>query len=231
MKGGMCYVLYYGLVGKICITGSSESSIGKGVYKMKGKWTTTQLMVVAGLAVVDVVVEFINSIITASTRPTLASGIITGISEPLLLMVGLLLIRRFGAGILFIAIVSVLTLPIDYAHFSGFIAKVPFILALGVICDLLFLGLKKANSYFTGFIIGAVFSLWYVTFIAFNYNERLFELLGNDTFLLMMPLSALILIVSIISGIGGSIGVVVYSRISKTSGGYSDYRGDNIRRL
>ena len=182
---------------------------------MKGKWTTTQLMAVAGLAVLDVVVGLAASTITATTGITMASGIITSISEPLLLMVGLLLIRRFGAGILFMAIVSVLTLPFNYAGPPGFFAKVPIILGLGVICDFLFFSLKKANVYFTGVVIGAVLCLWYTFAVAFV--GRLLQIPGIDNFMKVMPLSTLIASVSIVGGIGGSLGVVVYSRISKTS--------------
>jgi len=146
----------------------------------------TQFIAVAGLAVLDIVVGLAASTITVATGITMASGLITSFSEPLILVVCLLTINRKWAAILFMAIVSVLALPFVYAGPPGFLPKIPIILILGVICEVLYQILKRVNVWLCAIMIGGVLCLWYVFAVA--AVARFLSIPGLDNFIRVMPL-------------------------------------------
>lgn len=182
---------------------------------MANSWTMTQFIAVAGLAVLDIVVGLAASAITVATGITMTSGFITSFSEPLILVVCLLTVNRKGAAILFMAIVSVLALPIVYAGPAGFLPKIPIILILGMICEVLYQSLKKISVTLSAVMIGGVLCLWYVFAVA--VVARFLSIPGLDNFLRVMPLIPMVVLVFASGGVGGILGVLVHNRIRGTA--------------
>ena len=182
---------------------------------MKNNWTTTKLVAVGSLAVLDIIVGLAASVITATTGITMASGVITSITEPLILMVCLLVVEKRGSALLFMTIVGVLALPINYAGPPGFFAKLPILIALGFCCDVIHSGLKRINLWLDGIIIGAFLCIWYTFAVALV--GKWLQIPGIDNFLYVMPIIYLVASVSLLGAIGGALGVVVYKRIQYTT--------------
>lgn len=182
---------------------------------MKTKWNTTSLITTGSLAALDIIVGLLASVLTTTTGITMASGAITSISEPLILLMALLIINRKGTGLLFMTVVAIVAIPLNYAGPPGFIAKVPIIIVLGFFSDFLFFALKKINIWIRAIIIGGFLNNWYAFSVA--YVGRVLKLPGIDNFLELMPISYLIILLIIIGGIGGSLGVLIYRRIEHTA--------------
>lgn len=182
---------------------------------MKKEWNSTALIAVASLAALDILIGLISSIITTTTGITMASGIITSISEPLLLMVVLLVVDRRGSALLFMSVVAIIAIPLNYSGPPGFIAKVPIIIVLGFISDYLFIFLKRISIWLTAIIIGGFLCNWYAFAVA--YIGRLLEVPGIDNFLNTMPILYLVILLGIMGGLGGILGVIIYHRIKNTA--------------
>jgi hypothetical protein len=113
------------------------------------------------------------------------------------------------------AIVSVLALPFVYAGPPGFLPKIPIILILGVICEVLYQILKRVNVWLCAIMIGGVLCLWYI--FAVVAVARFLSIPGLDNFIRIMPLTPMVLVVFTSGGIGGALGVLVYNRIRSTA--------------
>ena len=182
---------------------------------MRRKWNLTHFIAVGSLAALDVIVGLGASVITAATGITMASGVITSLTEPLLLMVCLFAIDRLGAATLFMTIVAFLTLPLAYAGPPGFLPKIPIIILLGLICDSLYLILKKLGRVVPSITIGGFLCLWYVFAVA--YAARLLEVPGVDNFLNIMPIPILVTLVFLVGSTGGMLGLLVYRRLENSA--------------
>jgi len=181
---------------------------------MKNKWNLASLISIGSLAALDIIIGLVASVITTTTGITMASGIITSITEPLLLVVALLVVQKRGTAFLFMTIVAILALPINYSGPPGFIAKVPIIIALGLISDLLFLIFQKVNYWIAAIIIGGFLCNWYAFAVAFI--GRLLKVPGIDNFLNLMPILYLVILLFIVGGFGGILGVIIYNRLKDT---------------
>lgn len=182
---------------------------------MKKSWTIPSLVAVGSLAALDIIVGLAASVITTTTGITMASGAITSITEPLLLMVALLVIERRGTATIFMSIVAVLALPLNYGGPPGFVAKVPIMIILGVICDILYVLLSRLSIWLAATFIGGFLCLWYAFAVAFV--GRLLKMPGIDNFLSVMPIPYLVVLLFIIGAIGGILGVLLHKRIKNTA--------------
>lgn len=182
---------------------------------MKKGWTTTKLMASGSLAVLDVILELMASVITLVTGIAMASGVLTIFIRPLLVVNCLLLVDGFGAAFIFMIINSILTLPLALSGPPGFLPKIPILVGLGLIQDLLYLILKRYNRQIAALVIGgvdAVYSAFAVILVG-----RLLNVPGIDKVATFLPLPLFIAVLFSMGAIGGYLGYLVYQKIKGTA--------------
>jgi len=182
---------------------------------MKKSWTSTKLIAVASLAVLNVIIALLSSAINMATGVTMAGGVLTSFTGPLLLIVCLLVVNRFGSASLFLLVTSVLALPLNYAGPPGFLPKVLVYLVAGLMLDLLYISLRRYSRFFTCLLIGGVEDV-YVAFAVFGVG-RLFGVPGIDRIATFVPLPVFIIVVFLMGAIGGYLGWLIYHKIKNTA--------------
>ncbi len=181
---------------------------------MNKNWTTTNLIAIGSLTVLEVVLEMMASVITATTGVMFASGVLTTILRPLFVVNALLITNKFGTAFIFMTISGILTLPITLSGPPGFLPKIPVLMSLGLILDLIYAVLKK-NKLAAAILIGGVDSL-YSAFVLIAVG-RLLRVPGMDAALKLVPLPVFIGVLLIMGAIGGLLGIFVYQKIKDTS--------------
>lgn len=182
---------------------------------MKKGWTTTKLIAIGSLTVMEVLLEFIASTITLSTGMMFASGVLTAIVRPLFVINSLLIIDHFGTALIFMTISGVLTLPTVLSGPPGFLPKLPILIGLGLIQDSIFFIFKKRSKLITALLIGAIDNV-YSAFVLI-WVGRFFQVPGIDKAMTLFPLPIFIAALLLMGSIGGYFGYIVYQKIKDTA--------------
>lgn len=181
---------------------------------MKG-WATTKLLAVGALAVLDVVIILFSQMLTLSTGISMASGAILIFTEPILIIICLSIINKFGAATIFMAIISLLTLPTTYSGPPGFLPKIIVIIGLGFAIDSIYWLFKKSPKILTALIIGAIVPFWYTYGIIFV--GKLFNIPGIDRILNLLPTPVFLIAMLMAGALAGYLGHLSYQKIKNTS--------------
>lgn len=182
---------------------------------MKNGWTTTKLIAIGSLTVLEVILELIASTITVSTGVMFASGVLTAIIRPLFVVNALLIVDYFGTALIFMTISGVLTLSTVLSGPPGFLPKIPIMMGLGLIQDFIFKIFKGRNKQVAALIIGGVDNV-YSAFVLI-WVGRLLKIPGIDKAMTLVPLPIFIVMLLLMGGVGGYLGYLVYGRIKDTA--------------
>jgi hypothetical protein len=180
---------------------------------MDKKWSVTQLIAAASLGVLSPVLQLLGGSITTVTGIPLASSIINIFIAPAMIMICLLVIRRFGASTIMYIVLGILSLPLPIGGISGFWPKIPIAIVEGILADLLFLVFKR-NEKIASVIIGGLTMLY--AGIATVELGRYFDMPGVEQTAKMIY-SYLVIPGIIFSAFGGYLGYIIYSKIKNTS--------------
>jgi len=182
---------------------------------MKKGWTTTKLMAIGGLAALDFVVHIIASVITVTTGIIMASGAITAIVGPILLVVCLLLIDRFGAGFIYLTLVGILDLPLAISGPPGFLPKILIFMSMGLIADLLYAVFKKHSRLIMVSIIGGINDIYLTS--AVIAVGLLLNIPGVEKVATLVPIPIYIIVLFVVGALSGYFGHLIYQKIKNTS--------------
>lgn len=182
---------------------------------MKKPWNTTKLIAVGSLTVLEVLLELAASTITMATGIMFASGVLTGIVRPLFIVNSLLIIDKFGVAFIFMTLSGFLTLPTALSGPPGFLPKLPILMSLGLIQDLIYAGLNRKNRLTAALTAGVVDNI-YSAFVLIGVG-RLLNVPGIDKALTILPLPMFVVVVSLMGVVGGYLGYLVYQKIKDTT--------------
>jgi len=181
---------------------------------MKKGWTTTKLMAVGGLAVLEIVVELLGASLQTIVGIPLGGGPIYIFTSAIFVMICLLVIDELGAATLMRFVLGILSIPLPSTGMPGFVPKVAIFLGAGIIADLLYSVLKRHKTA-ASLTIGAQDSVYYG--LAIIWLGRLFSLPGIEASaeLFLSPLP--IIGVSALGALGGYLGYLAYQKIKDTA--------------
>jgi hypothetical protein len=181
---------------------------------MKKPWNITKLIATGSLGVLLLVLSLGGATIASVTGIPGTSGIINMFVSGIMFVVCVLLIRKFGAATIMSFIYSVLALPLALYGTPGFLPKVLIGIGIGLIADVLYLGLKRQERV-ASLVIGGVTQL--LIPISIIFLGRLFGMPGLaelEKLFLSVPMASAVLI---IGAIAGYLGWLIYSRIKNSN--------------
>ena len=181
---------------------------------MKKGWTTTKLIAIGGLAALNVTIQLIASILTLTSDVMMASGVITSFVGPVLVVLSLLLINRFGSGFIFLTITGILDIPLAIAGPPGFLPKALLYVCLGIIVELTYFYLKRYNKIAAVAVVGGIEDV-FIT-LSVIAVARLFNVPGVESIakFVSTPMIAALFLVGCLSGY---LGYLSYQKIKDTA--------------
>ena len=181
---------------------------------MKKYWTTTKLIAIGGLAALDVSLALFGGIISSATGIPLAGGVVNNIIENSFVVFTLLLMDRFGTGIIFRFVVAALELPLPLLGAPGFGPKIIIGLVAGLLADIIYLASKR-NKIVTSFLIGGLIQIWIVYSVVII--GRLVKMPGVEKTALVIMSAPLLMGAVVLGGLGGVLGYFIFKKVKGSS--------------
>jgi len=120
-------------------------------------WTTTKLMAVGGLAVLQIILALSGAVLNAVTG-TAIGGIINGFVIGISFILCCLIINKFWAATIMGGITGILALSLPVYLLPGFLPKVFLPIGTGLAADVVY-SLTKSNKRISPIITGGIISL------------------------------------------------------------------------
>lgn len=182
------------------------------------KWTTTKLIIIAGLAGIYLLISLFGSI----PQTILGMGANIFILIPLgnmIIIFAVLLIRKFGTASLLALIHAIGALPLATMGPPGFLPKIPAAFLGGLAVDIVFFSLKKRPKLasITAASIGEI-TLSFVI-LGFGLLFAVFTMPGWSEKVLSSPLliAAGVIFIMVLAAIGGYLGWLLYRKLKNTA--------------
>lgn len=177
-------------------------------------WNTKTFVAIGSLAALQVVLNLPGALAAGVTGLPIASAILNVVVIGIMFSLVPLILRRTGAVTLWALIFSILALPLPIAAPPGFLPKIPYLLAWGVIADVTYYLFKRSDKFAAiaisvvqvGFGGPIAFLLW--TYLgAPQLAAAMAKFFGWES-----------LVAAMIMGAGlGYLAYFVYTKISKTA--------------
>lgn len=181
---------------------------------VKRKWTTTQLVVLGGIAVLDVVLALMGGAITSMSGIPLAGGVINNLVENCFIVFCLLMIDHFGTGTVFRLVLSIIEVPLPLLGTPGFTPKIFIGLIAGLLADLVYKVLNK-NKMLLSFVVGGFSQIWIIYSTVFF--GRLLNIPGIESTVKIMTSPLLLVGAIVLGGTGGLLGLFMYRKLGNNS--------------
>lgn len=178
------------------------------------KWTTTKLVVLAGLVVLGFIASLAGGFLIAITGIPGAGGFITPFLVMIVVIFALLVIRKFWTATIGCIIYGILALPTPMFGPPGFLPKILIIVGLGIWIDIVYFFFRK-NDRLAPIMIG-VLSAPIVSLLLIGIG-LLFNMPGIDKFINILLSPFFVALTSILGATGGYIGYLFYNRLKNTS--------------
>lgn len=183
---------------------------------MKKGWTTTKLITVGSLGVLNLVISLFGGGITIVTGIPGMSGAINGFIGAIITVFAVFLIPSFGVVTIMYTIYSILALPLPLMGTPGFFPKILLGFTVGLIVDICLL-LSRKNKWLV--IISASFVSQYATGLGIYLLGVYFGLPGIEKLrkFVFLPIPILILGGALLMGGFGYLGFLLYKKLENTA--------------
>ncbi|MFH2020761.1 MAG: hypothetical protein ABIJ34_05065 [archaeon] len=179
----------------------------------KKKWTTTKLMAIGAIAVLEILIGLLGAGITITTGFVAAGGFINALTGAFMIVFTILVIQTFGAGTIKSLILGIIVLPLPLIVTPGFLPKVLIAFICGLVADITYYVLRKKQKlavFFTGSLTQLCMAL------GIFYFGHLFKIPGME-FMSKLLFSPLALVYIVLTGLVGLFALKIYEKIKNTS--------------
>lgn len=175
-------------------------------------WSTTKLIAAGAMGVLLAFTAFLEAPINVLTGIPGAGGIIGSFFELVVFVLGILIIKRFGAGAIIGTVAGIIALPLPILGSPGFIMKVVFGLVFGLLFDVFYLFFKRYGRW--GIVLAS--SLVTLVFsVSFTLMISILNIPGMDFSSNIFFIFTAIFVIE--AALGSFVGWHIYKKIEKTT--------------
>lgn len=177
------------------------------------KWSTTKLIAIGAIVVLEILIGFLSAAISVTTGFVAAGGLIGAFTGSFFIVFTILLIQNFGSGTIKSTLFGIIALPLPLIVTPGFLPKVFVAFICGVVADVTYHLLRKKQKlavFFTGSLNQLVMAF------GIFYFGHLFNIPGME-FMSRLLFSPLALVYIVLTGLVGLFALKTYEKIKNTS--------------
>jgi len=178
------------------------------------KWNLYKLISIGSLGALWAISNILGAAVSAITGILGAGGLINTFFGGMLLAFCCLLVRKFGSATIAAFVFSIIALPLPVLGTPGFFPKLIIGISTGLICDIIYLLLKK-NERISAVAVGVGQEV-VIAFEVVGFG-LLFSIPGIEKAAKLLFSTPAIFILSLIGGIGGYVGYIAFNKLRNTA--------------